>query len=188
MELSRIAHDPAAFEAFYREHIDGVQSFVARRIADPHLAADLTADVFLAAIDAAPSYRVARGAPRAWLLGIARNVVAAEYRRAGRERRAQARIDGRRLLDPDDIARMQERIDAAARAREMYEALAGLPDGERAVFELVALDDLSPSEAAAVLGIRPITARVRLHRARSSLRGSLFFDDDSHPITQPVEA
>ena len=138
-----------------------------RRVADPLLAADLTADVFLAAIDAAGSYRSSRGAPSAWLFGIARNVVAAEHRRAGRERCAQARIDGRRLLDPDDIARMQERIDAAARAREMHKALAGLPDGERAVFELIALDDLSPSEAAAALGIRPITARVRLHRARA---------------------
>jgi RNA polymerase sigma-70 factor (ECF subfamily) len=186
-ELSRISHDPAAFEAFYREHIEMVQRFLARRVADPHLAADLTTDVFLAAIDAAARYRAGRGVPRAWLLGIARNVVSAEYRRAGRERRAQAKVEGRRLLDTDDIARMQERIDAAARAREMYEALAELPDGERAVFELVALDELSPSEAAAALGIRPITARVRLHRARAALRGDLF-GDDSHPLTQPVEA
>ena len=56
-ELPRIAHDPATFEAFYREHFDAVLRFVVRRVADPHLAADLTAEVFLAAIDAAPAYR-----------------------------------------------------------------------------------------------------------------------------------
>ncbi len=144
-----------------------------RRVDEPLLAADLTAEVFLAAIDAAPAYRLERGAPGAWLLGIARNLVAAEHRRAGRERRANARIEGRRLLEPDDIARMQERIDAESRARALYTALDGLPEAERAVFELHALDGLSPSEAAAVLGIRPVTARVRLHRARTALRSRL---------------
>jgi RNA polymerase sigma factor (sigma-70 family) len=186
-ELPRIAHDPAAFEAFYREHVEAVQRFVVRRVADPHLAADLTAEVFLAAIDAAASYRPGRGPASAWLFGIARNVVSAEYRRAGRERRANARVEGRRLLDADDVVRMQERIDAAARARDLYAALAGLPDGERAVFELSALDGMTPGEAAAVLGIRPVTARVRLHRARATLRGQLF-DDDTQTMTQPMEA
>jgi RNA polymerase sigma factor (sigma-70 family) len=186
-ELPRIAHDPATFEAFYREHVEAVQQFVARRVADPQLAADLTAEVFLAAIDAAASYRSGRGVPAAWLFGIARNVTSAEHRRAGRERRANARVEGRRLLDADAVARMQDRIDAAARARELYAALAALPEGERAVFELTALDDLTPGEAAAVLGIRPVTARVRLHRARASLRGRLF-DDDAHTLTRPMEA
>ena len=186
-ELPRIAHDPATFEAFYREHVEAVQRFVVRRVDDPQLAADLTAEVFLAAIDAAPSYRAGRGVPAAWLFGIARNVVAAEHRRAGRERRAHSRIEGRRLLDGDDIARMQDRIDAAARARELHAALAALPDGERAVFELTALDDLTPRQAAAALGIRPVTARVRLHRARASLRGQLF-DDESTALTRPMEA
>lgn len=183
-DLPRIAHDPAVFEAFYREHIGVIQAFVARRVADPHLAADLTADVFVAAIDAAPSFQPRRGDPRAWLFGVARNVVKSEHRRADRMRRAQHRIQGRRLLEPDDIARAEERIDAAASSREIYAALGDLPEGERAAFELHALDGFSPSEVAAVLGIRPITARVRLHRARAALRGRVF-DSNS---TQPMEA
>jgi RNA polymerase sigma-70 factor (ECF subfamily) len=170
-ELPLIAGDPAVFEAFYRDNVEAVQGFVARRIADPHLAADLTAEVFLAAIDAAPTYRSGRGAPGAWLFGIARNVVNAEYRRAGREQRANARVVGHRLLDPDDITRMQERIDAAARSRELYSAL----------------DDLTPRQAAAVLGIHPVTARVRLHRARVALRRQLF-QEDPQPLTQSMEA
>jgi RNA polymerase sigma-70 factor (ECF subfamily) len=38
------------------------------------------------------------------------------------------------------------------------------------VLELVAVDGLTVSEAAAALGIRAVTARVRLHRARVALR------------------
>ena len=48
-----IGTDPAAFTEFYRAHVDEVTRFVTRRVADPHLAADLTAEVFLAAIEAA---------------------------------------------------------------------------------------------------------------------------------------
>ena len=36
--------------------------------------------------------------------------------------------------------------------------------------ELVAVDQLTVTEAAAALGIRQVTARVRLHRARKALR------------------
>jgi RNA polymerase sigma-70 factor (ECF subfamily) len=186
-DLTRIAHDPASLEQFYRAHVEAVERFIVRRVDDPYLAADLTADVFLAAIDAAASYRPERGVPAAWLFGIARNVVAAEYRRAARERRANMHIQGRRLLSVNDIERMQQRIDAAAQARALFEAVAQLPNGERAVLELVALDDLAVGEAAAVLGLNPITARVRLHRARASLRRQIT-DEESVTCSQPLEA
>ncbi|GLW11149.1 DNA-directed RNA polymerase sigma-70 factor [Microtetraspora sp. NBRC 13810] len=165
-----IAEDPAALEAFYRRHIDAVTRFVARRVDDPHLAADLTAEVFLAALDSAHTYRAAAGSEIGWLYGVARNTLSAERRRAYREARATGRIVGRRLMDPDDVSRMVDRIDAEAPARRAFAALAELPEGERAVLELVAIDQLTVPEAAAVLGIRQGTARVRLHRARRTLR------------------
>jgi RNA polymerase sigma factor (sigma-70 family) len=186
-DLPRIAHDPDTLERFYCDNVEAIERFIARRVSDPQLAADLTADVFLAAVDAAGRYRPDRGEPRPWLFGIARIVVASELRRGARERRAVAQIEGRRLLDADDIARMQERIDAAAQARALFGAIRDLPDGERAVFELVALDDLGAAEAAAVLGVRPVTARVRLHRARTTLRRQ-FFDDGSTTLAVPMEA
>lgn len=80
---------------------------------------------------------------------------------------------GSALLDEEDAARIDERIDAAARSRELFHAMDGLPKGERAVLELVALDELSLTEAAAAAGVRPVTARVRLHRARRKLRMEL---------------
>ena len=39
-DLAGIGRDPDLFEAFYREHVDAVQRFVARREADPHLVND----------------------------------------------------------------------------------------------------------------------------------------------------
>ncbi|MUL42265.1 sigma-70 family RNA polymerase sigma factor [Streptomonospora sp. PA3] len=164
------ARDPDAFEEFYRRHIDAVTRFVARRVDDPHTAADLTADVFLAVIDSARTYRPELGNESAWLFGIARNVVSAERRRAAREADSGSRVAGRRLLESDDIGRLEDRILAENEGRRLLESLADLPEGERQVLELVAVDQLTVTEAAAALGIRKVTARVRLYRARKALR------------------
>jgi RNA polymerase sigma-70 factor (ECF subfamily) len=171
--VSRIGHDPDAFESFYRAHVEAIQRFVARRVEDPYLAADLTAEVFLAAIDSARTYRPSRGQPIGWLYGVARNVMAAERRRSARDLRAGNRVAGRALIDEDDLVRLEERIDAQARTRALYRAMDELSEAERAVLELVALDGLAVKEAAKVLGLRPVTARVRLHRARQLLKDRL---------------
>jgi RNA polymerase sigma factor (sigma-70 family) len=169
-DVGSIAADPDAFEIFYRENLETVRRFVARRVADPHLAADLTAEIFLAAVDSASSYRPDRGVPAAWLIGVARHVVATEFRRQSRDRAVVSRISGRRLLDADSLARIEERIDAERMARKLFDALASLPRRDRALMELIALDGLSITEAAAVLGVKPGTARVRLHRSRARIR------------------
>jgi len=173
-DVHRISCDPDAFEAFYREHLAMVGRFVARRVEDPHVAADLTAEVFLAAIDSARAYRPGLGSPAGWLVGIARHVVAGEYRRQHRSRNAVNRIQGRRLLDPDATERIVERIDAEREIRELYKALADLPRRDRALLELVAVDGLSVAEAAVVLGVTAGAARVRLHRSRTRLQSQLW--------------
>jgi RNA polymerase sigma factor (sigma-70 family) len=169
-DVRRVLRDPEAFEGFYRRHAAAVSRFVARRVSDPHTVDDLTTEVFLAAIDAAGRYRPERGGESAWLFGIARNVMAAERRRAAREARKRSRAGGRRWLDADDIARLEERIDAERDARRLLAAVTCLPRGLRAIAELVDVDGLPVAEAAAVLGIRVGTARVRLHRAHRLLR------------------
>jgi RNA polymerase sigma factor (sigma-70 family) len=183
---AEISSDPDAFERFYREHVEAVQRFVARRVSDPYLAADLTADVFVAAIESARSYRRSRGEPRAWLFGIARNVVAGERRRSAKELRAAASFRGRELVDEDDLATLHERIDRESAARALYEELVRLPAGERAVLELVALDGLSVGEAGRALGIGAVAARVRLHRARRRLQNGLDLPDLDRSDLQEV--
>ncbi|GIH48720.1 RNA polymerase sigma-70 factor, ECF subfamily [Microbispora rosea] len=173
-QQAKIAPDFAAFEAFYRRHVDAVTRFLARRVDDPHTVADLVAEVFMAVLDSAHTYRPKLGSEVAWLYGVARNTLSAERRRAFRESQLTARASGRRQLNEDDIARLEERIDAARHSRQALQAMAGLPDGERAMLELVVIDQLSVTEAAAVLGIQPGAAKVRLHRARRALKALPF--------------
>ncbi len=171
-QLPRIGTDPDLFIAFYSEHLEDLQRFVARRVGDRERAADLTAEIFLAAIDSADRYRP-HGTPKSWLYGIARVIIAEDRRRSGRERAREERLRGSALLDEEEAARIDARIDAAARSRRLYEAMDRLPEAERAVLELVALDELTVAEAAAAVGVRSGTARVRLHRARRKLRAEL---------------
>lgn len=171
--MKEIGTDQDAFEAFYREHLGFVRTYVARRVGDAHTAADLTADIFLAAIESAHRYTEARGSRAAWLAGIARNVVADHHRKNARELRAVTRVSGRALLDDVSVERINQRLDAERATRQVYRSLQTLPAKQRAVVELVAVDGLSLTEAAAALGITPANARTRYHRARIRLRSDL---------------
>jgi RNA polymerase sigma factor (sigma-70 family) len=184
-DLSDVVGDPAAFEAFYRQHVAVVSRFLARRVIDPHLVADLTAEVFHEVIRSAHTYRPGRGSEQAWLYGIARNILANDRRREVLRVRAEKGAAGQRLLDDDDIVRLEERIDAESAARRLRQALSMLPENERAVVELVAVDGLSLKDAAAALGIRPGTARVRMYRARRGARDALA-SSENLPQSRPV--
>ncbi len=142
-DLQAIATQPEEFEAFYREHLPFVGLYLARRVDDPFLIADLTADVFLRAIRSASTYRQELGPPRAWLTGIARNVAADHRQSHAREETAVRRLNGRRLLDEDSAERIVQRIAAEADARALLASIAELPTSLRSVVELVAVDGLN---------------------------------------------
>lgn len=171
--MREIGTDPETFEAFYREHLSFVRTYVARRVGDAETAADLTADIFLAAIESAHRYTETKGSGVAWLAGIARNVVAGHHRKKARELRALARVSGRAMLDEASAERINQRLDAERATRQLYTSLQALPPGQRAVVELVVIDGLSLTEAATVLGITAANARTRYHRARTRLRTDL---------------
>jgi len=176
-----LARDPAALDAFYREHVVALTGFFARRAATPAEVADLVADTFCAAIVAADRYDPRRGSPRAWLFGIASHVAVASYRSHARETAATVRLAGRRLLDESDEARLTERIAAEGHARALHDALGHLGDTDRRLLELVVLDQLSVDDAAHALGIRRSAARMRLSRARRRARA--FLTDPKPPST-----
>jgi len=114
--VRRIRADTAALESFYLAFYDDVVRYLTRRVGDPHDVADLVADTFVAAIDAAPSYDPRRGQVLPWLIGIAHNKLHRWYRQRGSDRDLARRVVGRRWLDADDIGQLEERIDAAALA------------------------------------------------------------------------
>ncbi|MBB6570244.1 RNA polymerase sigma factor [Kribbella sandramycini] len=162
----------AGFEAVYRANFGCVTGFFARRSTDPQEVADLTSDTFVQAIRSFASFDAARGTPRAWLLGIARNVFARHCESRTRTQDVAARLAGRRPIDIDEAAELVVRIDAERAGRVLFERLASLSAADREVVELVDLIGLAPSEAAAALQVSPGALRIRLFRARQRLRAA----------------
>lgn len=150
-----------AFVEVVRRHEVAVHGFLARR-AGQQAADDLLGEVWVRAFAARGGYDPGYAGARPWLYGIARNVLRAHWRS-----RPDPSTAAEEAVDPwDDVV---DRLDSAAQARELTSALRALPAPERDVLLLVAWEQLSPAEVAAVLGVPQGTVRSRLHRARAAL-------------------
>jgi len=164
---------PDAFVEVVRRHEVAVHGFLARR-AGRQIADDLLGEVWIRAFAGRDGFDPGRHQDaRPWLYGIARNVLRAHWRgrrTAEQPAATQAGQVGQADLATDPWDEVIDRLDSAAQARTLSGALRALPPAEREVLLLVAWEQLTPTQAAAVLGIPPGTARSRLHRARAALR------------------
>ncbi len=166
--LIRSRADPELFAALYRRHAAAVYRYLARRVGT-FAAEDLLGDVFVAALSGrfqVTPHVSASALP--WLYGIAGNVVREHLRR--RSRASPDVGPGVAVVDWDAV---NARLDAHRLREELGVALSVLTATELELLLLVAWEQLSPAEAAAALGITPVTARSRLHRARLRAQAEL---------------
>lgn len=163
----------AAFEALYRAQAPRVLAYLNRRVV-PQDAPDLLAETFLVAWrrrDAVPPGDQAIP----WLFVVARNLVLADHRR----RADHPAVVDANLIDagpPGPVrsgAPGESAGESDATAERVRAALAELGDLDRELVLLTVWDGLTPSQAAVVVGLSAVNARVRLHRARGRLSGRL---------------
>jgi RNA polymerase sigma factor (sigma-70 family) len=163
--------DRAAFEAFYRRNLPVVVAICRAATRSPETAADLTAEVFAAVVQALPRYRPARGAAVAWLRGIARNKARESLRRGRVEDRARRRLRLERLvLDDDDLARVDE---LAAEGQRALAAVGGLSAHEREAVLARVVDEREYAELAASLQCSEAVVRQRVSRGLAHLKRRL---------------
>jgi RNA polymerase sigma factor (sigma-70 family) len=170
------------FHALFEEHYRAVARFLRTRRHEPADADDLIAGVFEVVwrqMDKVPEGREALP----WLLGIARNLSRNARRKSQREASFVNELSATTL--PWDEMPVEDRAASA----EVMGALAQLKPVDRDLILLVAWDELTPSEAGQVLGLRAVTARSRLHRARQRL-SALLSDSaaDSAASSPPYQA
>jgi RNA polymerase sigma-70 factor (ECF subfamily) len=161
------AGDAEAFGAFYRRHLPAVLGFFLRRTADPELTADLTAEVFAAALLAAERYRPGERPALAWLYGIAAHKLADSRRRGRVESEARQRLALEPLAVDDEGLRQLEQL-ADPGAAEL--ALADLPPGLRDAVVARVLEERSYSEIASQLQCSEMVVRQRVSRGLSAMR------------------
>jgi RNA polymerase sigma factor (sigma-70 family) len=173
--LERTAREPKAFAAFYRRHERLILRFLMARCRDAELTADLAAETFASALEAAARFDPVRspGGTSAvpWLLAIARNTLLTSVRRGVVAEGARRRLGAEPLvLDDDALARVELR---AGSDLPLADLLAGLPDDLRDAVVARVLEEREYDEIAAQLGCSMQVVRKRVSRGLTRLRSVL---------------
>lgn len=163
------ALDARAFETAFSVFSPRLNGWLVRMGAPRAVAEELVQEAFVRLARSAPTLREDTRVG-AWLFTVTRNLWVSHRRWCW--------LDGTRLMELADqalsrpVTPVEQAIGNEAASR-VEKAVAALPEPQRAVFLLVALEGMEPTEAAGVLGIAPEAARQRLARARKSLKEAL---------------
>jgi RNA polymerase sigma factor (sigma-70 family) len=154
------------FEAAYRELYEPICGYTLRRVRDPEDAAEAIAETFATLwrrFDRCPQGEELRP----WLFGVARRVIANQWR--GERRRTAL---GERLVQHVDQSAF-DALTVPEGSSALAQAFASLSDSDRELLSLVAWEGLTREELAVALGTSRAAVRLRLHRARKRLRDAL---------------
>jgi len=170
-ELLRATRDePAAFAVFYRRHARMVLACAARRLGDAELAADVTSEVFAAALAGSDRFDPARGPARSWLFGILANQVGTALRSRRADSRARRRLGMEPILLADDQRLWIERLALEQDATLVRQLLAELPERERSLLEQRVVDGRDYGQLALEFGVSEPALRKRVSRGLALLR------------------
>jgi RNA polymerase sigma-70 factor (ECF subfamily) len=163
----------AEFQAAFEQHKDAVHRFAWRMSGSAPAAEDITQDTFAALLRHPGRFDPARGPLRAFLLGIARNLVLKHWRA---EHRFEPLDDETMAAEPVDLGRGEvgEMVGRAVRA---------LRPLQREVVILAEYEGLTLAEIATAVEADVGTVKSRLHRARENLRRALAPLRSRQPVT-----
>jgi RNA polymerase sigma-70 factor (ECF subfamily) len=153
-----VVNDDEWFTLMYETYYDSVAVFVRRRAPDVDVEAVLH-DTFMTA------WRRLRempeGDPRPWLYGVARNLLANEFRSKDRRRDLYARAASSRPAEQSD-----DHAEEVVHRLALHQAIMALPARDREIVELIVWRGLSVAEAAKELGCTRTAVAMRVIRLR----------------------
>jgi RNA polymerase sigma factor (sigma-70 family) len=163
--------DEGAFSELYGRHLPVIVGWLYRQTGDREVAADLSAEVFAAALIHARRYRAERGSAGAWLLGIARNKLRESARRRRVEDRARKRLGIEPVVLTDaDLERVEEMACATGAGTALLD---GLPEDQRAALVGRVLDERTYAELSERLRCSEMVVRQRVSRGLKTLRSQM---------------
>jgi len=147
-------------EDLYERYAGDVRRFALYLCGDMAMADEITSDTFVRAWMA--SDRIRQPTVKSYLLTIAPNAYVDLLRRATRHRQLDENM-------PDTRISPQTQVEQSAELRAVLAALQQLPEMDRTVLLMRALDGMPYEEIAETLGISVVAAKVKVHRARVKL-------------------
>jgi RNA polymerase sigma-70 factor (ECF subfamily) len=150
------------YSELYEQHLEFVWRS-ARYLGEPSASLDdAVQDVFLVAYRRFQDFE-ARSSPRTWLFAITLRVVS-DHRRS--RRRKTRLLDSVKRMFTDSSPSPFDNTAHAERSRTLMSALDALNEGQRAVFVMSDLEELSAPEIASVLNVNLNTVYSRLRTSR----------------------
>lgn len=158
--------DPRAFTPLYERYATPIYRFCYRKVGDPDVANDLTAQIFTRAIERIDRYQPRKGATfRSWIFAIARNAITDRWRRQRPTRPLEPLID--ELTDhdpgPEEHALHNDELSW------LLDMLDHLPNTQRDIIEL-RLAGLTTAEVGDALGMSQPAVKSAQSRAYKRLR------------------
>jgi RNA polymerase sigma factor (sigma-70 family) len=164
MERFKAGDDLALRQAFDR-YGGMVQRVGMLRLGNHHDAEELVQQVFVRAWKGRDGFDPERGSLGAWLLGIARRLIADRYASLDRDRKVISAAES--IAPPDtDVKSVERVVDRVVVGNELNR----LPDEQRMVLRLAYYGNLSHSEIAASTGLPVGTVKSHIRRALIQLR------------------
>ena len=178
--------DAQAARILVATYQDRVYAVVWRLLRGSHRVPDVAQETFLRVFAKLPRFDERGAAPLStWILTIATRLCFDELRALERKR---THVDTQAEVVVPQLHGHAVAIDDAVSARadraRIDDAIAHLPDDQRAVLVLRAYAELSTDETARVLGVEEGTVKSRLSRARQTLRDAL--EPKPNPSLQPT--
>jgi RNA polymerase sigma-70 factor, ECF subfamily len=184
------AGDDDAFLEFYRRHQGGLYRYAIYMCGSPQSAADVVQDTFLTLIRHVGKFDEEKGAPAAFLFGIARNHLRKLHEKEGRYVPLSDELgkglstagssdtgsfhgNGHSAAGAGHADTILDGLERAQITELLREAILTLPEHYREPVTLCDLEGKSYGEAAVLLECPVGTVRSRLNRARSILLDKL---------------
>ena len=168
--VRRAQTDAQAFGALYDGYVQRVYRYCLYRTTNTHEAEDLTAQIFLAALEGLPRYRQ-DGHFAAWLFSIARNKVAEYHRRAPHEPLDEA------LLPPIHLD-LELTVEKSQRRTRLLKLIQTLAEEERELIHLRYVAELSFAEIAKSLKKSEDAVKKMLYRLIARMKTNLEADHE----------
>jgi RNA polymerase sigma factor (sigma-70 family) len=163
--------DPSAFTRLYLLYIHPIYRYIFSRVGDSREAEDLTAQVFLAALEGLPSYHH-NGHFAAWLFSIARHKVADHFRSSRSEIPIEVADGECGRGDPlSTIIQTEE-------AKRMSVLIHRLDEQDQELLRLRFVAELNFGEIARLIHSNMETTKKRVYRLLARLQQQLELDHD----------
>lgn len=166
LEVQAAQQNPAKFRVLYNRYYEPIFRFVFKRTVDEVLAADLTSQVFLKAMQKIDKY-VFKGVPfSAWLFRIASNEIAQHFRKQNKNR--VVALEERTAQNIED--EYEDKADLEINISLLKSVIQDLKPEEVELLELRFFEKRPFKEVADILDITENNAKVKIYRLLQKMK------------------